>query len=178
MKMATNKDSGAADAPDDRIMKLAAEAAQLRLKVLTLSAENERLRETISFQLGNLLLGAKTWRGILDLPGGLARLRRSSQERRGRSRALDPHLNPETASRIQQLSLRAFDMSADEIVAAALSECRDPGLAMRVVADLSMSLQLVDFDKSITLARETIRHDPSPHRVLWLAGMLYDAGMI
>ena len=41
MKTATNIDS---DAPDDRMMKLAAEAAQLRLKVLTLSAENERLR--------------------------------------------------------------------------------------------------------------------------------------
>ena len=178
LKTAAQSDSGDAEASDDRILKLAAEAAQLRLKVLTLSAENERLRETISFQLGNLLLGAKTWRGVLDLPGGLMRLRKSSQERRGRSRALDPHLNPETAARIQQLSLRAFEMSADEIVAAALAECRDPRLAMRVVADLSMSMLLVDFDKSIALARETIRHDASHHRILWLAGMLYDAGMI
>jgi glycosyltransferase involved in cell wall biosynthesis len=177
-KKAITNESGAADAPADRVMKLAAEAAQLRLKVLTLSAENERLRETISFQLGNLLLGAKTLRGIRDLPGGLMRLRKSSQERRGRGRALDPHLNPETASRIQQLSLRAFEMGADEIVAAALAECRDPRLAMRVVADLSLSLQLVDFDKSITLAREAVRHDPSPHRIQWLAGVLYDAGMI
>lgn len=159
-------------------MKLAAEAAQLRLKVLTLSAENERLRETISFQLGNLLLGARTWRGFLDLPAGFLRLRKSSLERRGRAKALDPRLNPETASRIQQLSLRAFDLGADEIVATALSECRDPKLAMRVVADLSMSLQMVDFDKSLALARETVRHDPTPHRLQWLAGVLYDAGMI
>lgn len=178
LKMAAKPDSEAADGPDDHIKKLAAEAAQLRLKVLTLSAENERLRETISFQLGNLLLAARTWRGFKDLPGGLLRLRRNSQERRGRSRALDPNVNPETADRIQQLSLRAFEMSADEIVAAALAECPDPRLAMRVVADLALSLQLVDFDKSLRLARETIVHDPSPHRISWLAMVLYDAGMI
>ncbi|MFN4297162.1 MAG: glycosyltransferase [Brevundimonas sp.] len=160
------------------MLKLAAEAAQLRVKVMTLSAENERLKDTISFQLGNLLLRAKTWRGLVDLPSGLARLRRQSLERRGRKSARDPHLNPETAARIQDLSLRAFDMRTDDIVEAALTECRDPKLAMRVVADLSMSLQLVDFDKSLALARRTVEHDPSPHRVLWLAGVLYNAGMI
>ena len=41
-----------------------------------------------------------------------------------------------------------------------------------------MSLQLVDFDKSIALARRTVEHDPSAHRIIWLAGLLYDAGMI
>lgn len=160
------------------MMKLAAEAAQLRLKVMTLSAENERLKDTISFQLGNLLIRAKTWRGLVDLPAGLLRLRRQSLERRGRSAVRDPNLNPETAVRLQQLSLRVFDMRADEIIEAALAECRDPKVAMRLVADLSMSLQLVDFDKSIALARSTVEHDPSPHRILWLAGILYNAGMI
>jgi glycosyltransferase involved in cell wall biosynthesis len=161
------------------MIKLATEAAQLRVKVMALSAENERLKETISFQLGNLLIRAKTWRGLVDLPAGLGRLRRQSLERRGRlTAARDPHLDPRTAARIQDLSLRAFDMGADAIVDAALTECRDPKLAMRVVADLSMSLQLVDFDKSLTLARKTIEHDPSPHRILWLATILYDAGMI
>ena len=137
------------DASSENMLKLAAEAAQLRLKVLALSAENERLKDTISFQLGNLLIRAKTWRGAIELPAGLLRLVRQSRQRRGRSSVRDPNLNPDTAARIQQLSLNVFDMRAEEIVATALTECRDPKLAMRVVADLSMSLQLVDFDKSI-----------------------------
>ncbi len=166
------------DASSENMLKLAAEAAQLRLKVLALSAENERLKDTISFQLGNLLIRAKTWRGAIELPAGLLRLVRQSRQRRGRSSVRDPNLNPDTAARIQQLSLNVFDMRAEEIVATALTECRDPKLAMRVVADLSMSLQLVDFDKSIALARSTVEHDPSPHRILWLAGVLYNAGMI
>ncbi|MFN3537078.1 MAG: hypothetical protein ACK4Y4_06495, partial [Brevundimonas sp.] len=69
--------SGNLDTSHELMMKLASEAAQLRLKVLTLSAENERLRETISFQLGNLLIGARTWRGLMDLPSGLIRLRKN-----------------------------------------------------------------------------------------------------
>ncbi len=166
------------DAPDDRAVKLAAETTQLRLKVLTLTAENERLRETISFQLGNLLLGARTWRGLLDLPAGFMRLRRQSLERRGRSPTKAAHLNAETARRIHQLSLRLFELSADQIVDAVVAECRDPKVAMRLVADFAMSLQHVDFDKSVALARRTVEHDPSPHRIQWLAGVLYNAGMI
>lgn len=158
--------------------KLAAEATQLKLKVLTLTAENERLRDTISFQLGNLILGARRWRGLLDLPAGLARLRRQSLERRGRSRAGTAHLSAEAAARLHQISQRLFELGPDEIVASVLAECRDPKMAMRLIADFSSSLQYVDFDKSIALARRTVEYDPSAHRILWLAGVLYNAGMI
>lgn len=171
-------DSWADPEVSERLMKLAAETAQLRLKVLTLSAENERIRDTISFQLGNLLLGARRPRNLLALPGELLKLRKLSQERRGRTKRPDPLLNPETAARIQQLTQRVFELEPEEIIAAALTECRDPQLAMHIVADLSLSLQMIDFDKSIALARRTVDYDPSPRRVLWLAGVLYDAGMI
>lgn len=163
---------------DERVTKLAAETTQLKLKILTLTAENERLRETISFQLGNLLLNARNWRGLADLPAGLARLRRQSLERRGHTRFKDGQLNAAAAERLHQLSLGLFEMEPDEIVQAVLAECRDPKMAMRLVADFSASLQFVDFDKSLALARKTIEHDPSPHRIQWLANVLYNAGMI
>ena len=166
------------EASGDIALKLAAEAAQLRLKVLTLSAENERLRDTITFQLGGLIMAAKTWRGLLDLPAGLLRLRKKSLERQGRVDERAVFLSREEAQKIQNLGVQAFEMSASEIVEAAMAACKNTALAMRVVSDLSISLQFVDFDKSIELARATIDHEPSPHRVTWLAGVLYDAGMI
>ena len=166
------------DVSTERLLRLTTEATQLRLKVLSLSAENERLRDTISFQLGNLLLAARTWRGLADVPKGLLRLRQQSLERRGRANGKVNLLAPETAGRIQKLTHEVFELSADEIVRRALFECRDPKIAMRLVADLSTSLEFVDHEKSLALARATIRHDPSPHRMLWLAGVLYNAGFI
>lgn len=162
---------------EDRLARLASETTQLKLKILTLTAENERLRDTISFQLGNLLLAARTWRGLLDLPAGLRRLRRQSQERRGRHSPKSA-LSAEAAARLHELSQNLFQLSVDQIVEVILAQCPDPKMAMRVVADFSIALQFVDFEKSIALARRTIEHDPSPHRIQWLAGVLYNAGMI
>lgn len=156
---------------------LAAEAAQLRLKVLALAAENERLRDTVSFQLGNLILKARTLKGLWHLPAGLWRLRQHSLDLRGR-KALATQFDPSSAERIQALTQRALDLEIDEIVKIALRECRDTQLAARLLADIAAALQPMDFAKSLALAYRTVEIDLTPRRRVWLAGFLYDAGMI
>lgn len=166
-----------AEATPEAVARLAAEAAQLRLKVMALAAENERLRDTVSYQLGNLIIHARTWRGIRDLPAGLLRIRQQSLALRGRrNRAAD--FDARAAERISRLSARALDMSVEEIVAAAMRECRTPALTARLVADLAAAIQPMDFAKSLSLARRALEVEPLPRRQAWLAGFLYDAGMI
>lgn len=156
---------------------LAAEAAQLRLKVLALAAENERLRDTVSYQLGNMILRAKTWRGAMALPVELFRLAEHSRKLRGKGKGRLRY-DAVVAERIERLTARALDMSAEEVARTAIRECKDNDLAVRLLADLAVSLQPVDFAKSVALARQTVVIDGSPRRMLWLAGFLYDGGMI
>ncbi len=157
--------------------RLAAEAAQLRLKVMALAAENERLRDTVSYQLGGLILKARTPRGVWELPGGLWRLRQHSLSLRGR-RAKTADFDAKAAERIQRLSARAMQLSVEDLVKAAVKECRASDVAARLIGDLAAALQPMDFDKSLRLARRSLEIDPSPRRRIWLAGYLYDAGMI
>lgn len=154
------------------------EVMRLSLQVLALSAENERLRDTISYRLGNLLVRAKTWRGLLGLPIGLVRLVRLSRQRRGRTLRDRFRFKVETENRLQRLSRDVLSVAVDTTVKAAVKDCRDIKLAARLIAELASSVQRLDPEKSLALARRTVVLDPSPQRQLWLAGFLYDAGMI
>ncbi|WP_122466460.1 glycosyltransferase [Brevundimonas lutea] len=165
------------DASPEAVARLAAEAAHLRLKVMSLAAENERLRDTVSYQLGNLIVHARTWRGFCELPGGLLKLRQHSLALRGR-RNKAAEFDAQAAERISRLSARALDMSIDEITKAALRECRTPALTARLLADLAAAVQSMDFAKSLGLARRALEIEPTPRRKVWLAGFLYDVGMI
>ena len=165
------------DVSPEAVSRLAAEAAQLRLKVISLAAENERLRDTVSYQLGNLIIHARTWRGLRELPTALIKLRQHSLALRGR-RSKAAEFDADAAKRIARLSARALDMSIDEITKAAMRECRTPALTARLLADLAAAVQPMDFAKSQGLARQALAIEPTARRHVWLAGFLYDAGMI
>ncbi|WP_313443888.1 glycosyltransferase [Brevundimonas sp.] len=152
-----------------------AEITRLRLKVFSLAAENERLKNTVSYQLGSALLGAKRLRGLLALPGELVHILRVSRERRGRASrggaiALDVLL--------RRLLVDGSAASAQEIIDSVASENITPRYRAIALTELSNILRPTDWAKSLTLLRHAVTLDSSAARTNLLAGALFEAGAI
>jgi glycosyltransferase involved in cell wall biosynthesis len=174
---ATDSAAGFGSRPVPGAASLAAEVARLRLQLITASAENERLRETISFQLGGLILRARTLRGLIDLPSGLWRLRQQSLHLRGR-RSAGMSTQKGLEDRIQHLIGQAANLEVDEIVVRVKAECDDSHLAARLVAHIAQGFLAVDYDKSRALAHKVIEINDGPRHLMWLADFLFDNGQI
>ncbi len=153
-----------------------AEITRLRLKVFSLAAENERLKNTVSYQLGSALMAAKRVSGLLALPRELLHILRVSRERRGRRAsgrgavALDVLL--------RRLLVDGSAASSQEIIDSVASENITPRYQAVALTELSNILRPTDWAKSLTLLRHAVTLDPSAARTNLLAGALFDAGAI
>ena len=156
------------------------EVARLRLKVLELTARNERLRDTVAYQLGSAIVAAlKSPREFFGLPVAVWRIYGLSKTRRGLTngeRAVS--LDGESARRLLRLTAVAPDLSADDIIAVAARECRDSRLVVQLLSDLTRSLKTMDFAKALALGRHVYTLDSTPRRAVWLADLMFEGGMI
>ncbi len=154
-----------------------AEAAELRLKIFELSAEAERLRNTVSYQLGGAILRARRWSGLLDLPREIGRLIAVSRQRRGRRAMSDPS-HSALDLLLRRLLGPLHDAEVHEVLAAVEAEGFEPRYRAFVLAEIAGLMRFTAPDKSLELLRAAVALDPSPTRQATLAVHLYDAGRI
>lgn len=153
------------------------ELARLRLKIFALSAENERLRNTIAYQLGGAILQAKTWRGMLAFPREIIRLIEASRLRRGRLRKGE--VAPiAVQERLRRLLAGAYHLPAEAIAAAVAAEVASPETRATLLVEFAHVVRTTDEAKALALTRLAVGIDPSGYRVSLLARLLADAGGI
>lgn len=154
-----------------------AELTNLRLKVLALSAENERLRNTVSFQLGGAILKMRSLEGLLHFPGELGRLSQLSRHRRGRLK--DGEAAPKSLEeRLRRIVARAVDMSADEIEDAVRLEGGSEVVQATLLAGLANIIRPLDPAKALILSRRAAAVAPTAQNNIALANLLVDAGAV
>jgi len=155
----------------------AADLTNLRLKVLALSAENERLRNTVSFQLGGAILKLRSLDGLRHFPAELARLVQVSRQRRGRLR--DGEEAPiSLEERLRRIVARAFDMSAEDIEEAVRQEGGSSVVQATLLTGLGNIIRPLDPAKALILSRRAAAVAPTPQNNIALANLLVDAGVV
>lgn len=155
----------------------AADLTNLRLKVLALSAENERLRNTVSFQLGGAILRLRSLDGLRHFPGEIARLVQLSRQRRGRLK--DGEETPKSLEeRLRRIVARAFDTSAEEIEEAVRHEGGSPVVQATLLTGLGNIIRPLDPAKALILSRRAAAVASTPQNNIALANLLVDAGAV
>ena len=172
----TNVNDAEAAAPPKVVERPAAELelTKMRLKIFALAAENERLRSTISYQLGAAILRARHWRGALALPGEIAHLILESRRRRGRG---------SKSNVVLQLEVRKALMHPDTadvpaLMAALETQKMTPRGRAGVLAEMAALVRDADPDRWLKLLRAAIDIDPAHPRGVQAAVDLMNAGAI
>lgn len=154
------------------------EVYRLRMQIFAMSAENERLRNTVSYRLGSAVLHAKSWRGIVALPGALVDLVVESRRRRGHRTKADSTGPAAINALLRQILLESDSASVEEIVSVVEGEKATPHYRGEVLTELAKIIRPTDGEKAIQLMRHAARLDPSAARSVIFAGMLLDDGAI
>ena len=150
------------------------ELTKLRLKVFALAAENERLRNTISYQLGGALLRAKHWRGLIGLPGEIGHLILESRRRRGRGGNDGASLDLE----VRKALMHPETADVEALVAALDMQRMTPRRRAAVLAEVAALVRDADHDRWLKLLRAAIQADPANSRGIAAAVDLMNAGAI
>lgn len=151
---ATKALAASPSATGTQLQVLRAEAAYLRQRLAETEGQLERLKATVAYRLGEVLMQTRSFGAFLKLPARLAALRHASIEKRRAAQAA-PVLGPEARERRSQAAARA----------AALTE-------------KAKALRLTDLAQAIALGEEAVELEPKGFRLKWLASLMYDAGMV
>ena len=155
----------------------AADLTNLRLKLLALSAENERLRNTVSFQLGGAILKLRSLEGLIDFPREINKLIQLSRQRRGRLK-LGEETPQKLEERLRRIVARTFDMSAEDIEEAVKQDGGPPAVQATLMTGLANIIRPLDPVKAMVLARRAAVIAPTLQNDITLANLLIDAGAI
>lgn len=146
-------------AADTRLQVLRAETAYLRQRLADTEEQLNRLKSTVAFRLGETLMQTRSLGDLMQLPGRLSDLRTVSNEKRRRSdsaRAKALPGEPEAArERRGQAASRAAALTAR-----------------------AKGLRQTDLAQAIALGEAAVELEPKGYRLKWLAGLMYDAGMV
>lgn len=154
------------------------ETYRLRMQIFAMSAENERLRNTVSYRLGSAVLQARHWRGLIGLPGALWDLVLDSRRRRGHRTAADSGAPAAINALLRQILLESDTTTVDQIVAVVEGEKATDHYRGEVLTELAKIIRPADGEKAIHLMRHAARLDASASRSALFAGMLLDDGAI
>lgn len=155
----------------------AAEITRLRLQIFAMSAENERLRNTVSYQLGSAILAAKHWRGLMALPTALLAVIAESRRRHGH-RGEGGGAPAAIQALLRQILVEQHEESAEDIIAVVEGEKASVHYRATVLTELARIMRPSEPAKALSLIRHAVKMDPSPARSGLLAGMLVEAGAI
>ena len=145
-------------AAETQLEVLRAETAYLRQRLQEAEEQVARLKNTISYRLGETLIQTRSFDAFVKLPQRLMELRKASEEKRSgkRSRKQRPvELDPAIREQNRRAAKRA----------AALTE-------------QAKALREEDLAAAIALGEEAVALEPKGFRLKWLAGLAYDAGML
>lgn len=156
----------------------ASEVYSLRMQIFAMSAENERLRNTVSYRLGSAILHARNWRGFAGLPGALIDLIAESRRRRGHRAKPDGTGPAAINALLRQILGESDSASVERIVSVVEGEKATSHYRGEVLTELAKIIRPADGEKAIQLMRHAARLDPSPARNAIFAGMLLDDGAI
>jgi len=137
-----------------QLQVLRAESAYLRQRLAETEGQLERLKATVAWRLGELLMQTRSFGAWMRLPGRLWALRKAAEEKRA-DRAARGVVGPGERARRTQAAHRA----------AALTE-------------KAKSIRAADLAQAIRLGEEAVELEPKGFRLKWLASLMYDAGMI
>ena len=154
------------------------ELYRLRMQIFAMSAENERLRNTVSYRLGSAILNARRWRGLLGLPSALMDLIMDSRRRRGHRIQGDGGGAPAINTLLRQILLESDSTSVEQIVSVVEAEKATAHYRGEVLTELAKIIRPADGQKAIDLMRHAARLDTSAARSAIFAGMLLDDGAI
>ena len=150
------------------------EITKLRLKVFSLSAENERLRNTISYQLGSAILSAKSFRGWLAMWGDIAHLMAESRRRRGLDKSNRQTLDME----VRKVVMHPESVDVTGLIETVERQITQPRRRAAVLGELAALVRDADTDRWRGLLRAAIKADPGHPRGVAAAVDLMNAGGI
>jgi glycosyltransferase involved in cell wall biosynthesis/SAM-dependent methyltransferase len=169
-----------------RVTELELELQSRRRASASLALEADKVKDTLSFQLGHLLLHApKSWAGIRRLPSQLLGLHREAKRRRGGRRTKQS----ERGATMKQLPRRPQDF-AEDVFAVFLADGLKGAITFAEAGaqgERELAFALTRLGKlvastephvSVELARRAYALEPSPFRAKWLAFLQYKCGEV